>query len=546
MSSAAVDVRLPEAAESTARIRERLVRPMPQDGWWGWGLPLLITAIAAVMRLGALTRPPGPRLGPHNTPLFDETYYAHDSWTLLHHGVELNGHQNGPAFVAHPPLGKWMIAVGEALFDHGREAVINGTIYPSSTFSVRFAGAIIGSLSILLIARIARRMFRSTLLGCVAGLLLALDGLEFVQSRVSMLDIFLMFWVLAAFGCLVLDRDWVRRRLAARADQPGSSTGWLGFRPWRWACGISLGAATATKWDGLYWVPLFLFLALVWDASARRAAGAPRPVLQSLKYDAAFSLAPIIFLGFVVYTASWAGWFLSDGAHAYGHDRYVHAGQSWFTHDRAVVGGWLRYQWEMLNFHDHLHSGHPYLSRPWGWLFLMRPVLFYYEAPSHGCGAVSCSQDVLSVGTPAIWWVTVPALLAMLWRWVSRFDWRAGAILLSFLAGYLPWFIADGQHRTMFLFYMLPVVPFMVLAITMTIGMVIGDRRRNELRWTIGTAASGLYLVVVLANFAWLYPVLSGQVITYHQWQERMKPVDWNCTPQQHRDDKQELSGCWI
>ena len=43
-------------------------------------------------------------------------------------------------------------------------------------------------------------MTRSTLLGCVAGLLLALDGLEFVMSRTALLDIFVMFWVLAAFA----------------------------------------------------------------------------------------------------------------------------------------------------------------------------------------------------------------------------------------------------------------------------------------------------------------------------------------------------------
>ena len=78
----------------------------------------------------------------------------------------------------------------------------------------------IGSLAILLLARITRRMTRSTLLGCVAGLLMALDGLEFVMSRTALLDIFLMFWVLAAFGCLVVDRDLTRARLAAAVQAP--------------------------------------------------------------------------------------------------------------------------------------------------------------------------------------------------------------------------------------------------------------------------------------------------------------------------------------
>ena len=108
-------------------------------------------------------------------------------------------------------------------------------------------------------ARIARRMTRSTLLGCVAGLLLALDGLEFVMSRTALLDIFVMFWVLAAFGCLVIDRDRSRARLAAavlrdaeRADAaaeagmrplpPGPGPR-LGLRWWRVAAGLCLGLA---------------------------------------------------------------------------------------------------------------------------------------------------------------------------------------------------------------------------------------------------------------------------------------------------------------
>ena len=44
-------------------------------------------------------------------------------------------------------------------------------------------------------------MTRSTLLGCVAGLLMSLDGLELVLSRTAILDIFVMFWVLALSAC---------------------------------------------------------------------------------------------------------------------------------------------------------------------------------------------------------------------------------------------------------------------------------------------------------------------------------------------------------
>ena len=115
--------------------------------------------------------------------MFDETYYAKDAWALLTHGVDeldpdpgyhpvadrmiMQGNTDFlvtctppeadpcPLYVAHPPLGKWMIGLGEQLFG-------------MTPFGWRFAGAVVGVLSILILARVARRMTRSTLLGCLA------------------------------------------------------------------------------------------------------------------------------------------------------------------------------------------------------------------------------------------------------------------------------------------------------------------------------------------------------------------------------------------
>jgi dolichyl-phosphate-mannose--protein O-mannosyl transferase len=513
--------------ESLERIRDRLVRPMPSDGWWGWALPLAIAGLALFMRLWRITRP--------HDKVFDEAYYPHDAWNLLHHGVELdsNAHDQAPGFVAHPPLGKWAIAIGEA-------------IYGNTPLGWRFSAAIVGSLSVLLIARIARRLFRSTLLGCIAGLLLTFDGLEFVQSRTSMLDIFLMFWVLAAFGCLLLDRDYGRRRLAsllAAPLAPSSRGPWLGWRPWRWACGFCLGAAFATKWDGLFWVPAFFLLAVVWDAGARRVAGGRQPLLSALLLDGLVSLLPFVVLVAAIYVASWTGWFLSDNAHAYNHDHYVHLGQSWWSHDWGVLHGWWDYQRQIWDFHRGLDAAHPYLSRPYGWLLLTRPVSYFYASPET-CGAASCSQEVLALGTPAIWWASIPALLVMVWRAIGRWDWRAAAIVVSFAVGYLPWFYTDQDHRTMFLFYMLPSLPFMVLAITMTLGMVIGRRDMAAVRHTVGTVAVGAYLLVVVVMFGYLYPVLAGKVLPYDQWHNRM----WfhTCDTTKDRNEHHENAPCWI
>src|SRR5882762_9704835 len=239
-----------------AALRARLVVPMPDDRPWGWLGPLLVTAFGAFLRFNRLRVP--------RALIFDETYYVKDAWSILNHGVELNlvpnanaiiqaGHTNifaacnGTAargeYVVQPEMGKLLIAWGEAMFG-------------LNSFGWRFASALFGSLAILLMCRIARRLTQSTLLGCLAGLLMALDGLEFVLSRTGILDIFLMFFVLAAFGCVLIDRDASREALAAGAARRdgGQSGPRLGIRRWRLAAGIFLGLAVATKWNAAWYI----------------------------------------------------------------------------------------------------------------------------------------------------------------------------------------------------------------------------------------------------------------------------------------------------
>src|SRR5215469_5070629 len=266
------------AADEPGRLealRERLVTPMPDDRPWGWLGPLLVTAFGAFLRFNRLQVP--------RALIFDETYYAKDAWSILNHGVELNlvgnanaiiqaGHTNifapcnGTAscgeYVVQPEVGKLLMGAGEWIFG-------------LNSFGWRFASVVFGSLAILLICRIARRMTRSTLLGCVAGLLMSLDGLEFVLSRTGILDIFLMFFVLAAFGALVVDRDVSRGRLAeAMVLRPGDEAGpSLGIRKWRVAAGILIGLACASKQYGVWYIFAFAALCIAWDIGARRTAG---------------------------------------------------------------------------------------------------------------------------------------------------------------------------------------------------------------------------------------------------------------------------------
>jgi dolichyl-phosphate-mannose-protein mannosyltransferase len=154
-------------------------------GWVGWRGPLAVTALAALIRL--------PYLGQPKAIIFDETYYVKDSLSLLNFGYERKVIENADAallasdginyqsiftdaasYVVHPPVGKWIIASGESLFG-------------ATPFGWRIAVAVLGILSVLLTARIARRLTNSNAIGTIAGLLLALDGLHIAMSRTCLL-----------------------------------------------------------------------------------------------------------------------------------------------------------------------------------------------------------------------------------------------------------------------------------------------------------------------------------------------------------------------
>ncbi|MBB4700704.1 dolichyl-phosphate-mannose--protein O-mannosyl transferase [Sphaerisporangium siamense] len=494
-----------------------------------------------VATFGALLR--FDRLGTPKAIVFDETYYAKDALSLITYGVERTflGTSENPiadqrlmagrrdlwatcapdnldpcaSYVAHPPLGKWLIGVGEWLWG-------------ADPFGWRFAAAVLGSLSILLVARVARRMTRSTLLGCLAGLLLALDGLHFVLSRAALLDVFLMFWVLAGFGCLVVDRDRARERLA-RWYEGSSLSGagpWLGVRPWRIGAGVCLGAAVATKWSGVFFLVAFAVMSLVWDAGARRAVGLRRPFAGALRRDVPTALAGLGLVPVVVYVASWAGWFATP--YGYGRNWAQATSSGWSYWVFSSVRSWIDYQIQVLGYHTGLDQSHPYQSWPWQWPLLLRPVAFHYVGGAETCGAPSCAQAVLGVGTPVIWYGALIALIGLIAWYVATRDWRAGAVLLAYAVGWLPWFYyAIADKRTMFLFYMAPMLPFMAIALALGAGLLIGRASPQSSRRVLGAAVVGSFTLLALINFWWLYPVITAEDIPYDDWHRRMFFPSW-------------------
>jgi len=246
----------------------------------------------------------------------------------------------------------------------------------------------------------------------------------------------------------------------------------------------------------------------------------------ALLLDALYAGVVMVGLTAGVYVASWAGWFASRG----GYDR------QWAATNPATTFAWVpdplrsfwQYHKEIYSFHVNVTSAHPYQTNPWSWMIQGRPTSFYYEGPKkgqEGCLVDLCSKAITTIGTPTLWWGGTIAIFILLFMWALRRDWRAGAILAGLAAGYLPWF--NYQERTIFSFYEVVFVPYVVLAVTYVLGLAIGGPHASPVRRRVGLLAAGVFVLAHVALFAYFYPIYTAQVIPFPQWQSRMWLPSW-------------------
>ncbi len=494
----------------------------------GWIGPLLVTVLAGVARFANLGRP--------HKLVFDETYYVKQAYTMLKVGYEaawgndankafeaghLNTFLDRADYAVHPPVGKWMIALGMEVAG------------PASSVGWRLSVAVAGTLSVLMLARIARRLFASTLLGTIAGGLLAVDGEAIVHSRTGLLDSFVMFFALAAFGALLLDRDQARRRLASRITQNVDAgplrTRWgpgLGLRWWRLAAGVLLGLTIGTKWSGLYFLAVFGLMTVLWDVGARRDVGVRRWLSAGVLRDGVPAALTLVPLAALTYLASWFSWFRSPGAYLRGWAA-AHPGEGVTWLPESLRSLW-HYHLDMWNFHNNLTATHAYAAHPAGWSVQWRPTSFFYDTPVPAramCDADACSQAITSLGNPILWWAASAAMLACVWWLLRTRDWRAGAALSGILAGWVPWFAYT--HRTVFTFYSIAFAPWMVLVLTYALGKALGPPDADPARRRRGGSWVAAFLTLVVVVSAFFYPIWTAQVVPYSFWHLHMWLRTW-------------------
>lgn len=397
------------------------------------------------------------RLEYPNAYVFDEVYHGFTAKEYLKGSKEAwewwTTPPPGVAFEwTHPPLAKEMMTA--SMF------IVNST----DAWGWRLPGAILGVISVFLVYMLGERLFSKSV-GLVAAFLFSFDGLNFVQSRTGMNDIYVVTFALASVLFLLNKNFFISA--------------------------IFLGLAFASKWSALYLFGLdsllityFLFTKKIKFKEATRAfvyLVLVVPLIYSLTY------LPFFFLG-------------------------------------HTIDQFLELQKQMWWYHSHLVATHDYSSPAWSWPLNLYPVWYFVEY--HKNGLVS---NIFASGNPVLFWMGIGAMIITIYDFVLSFiksrpnihqihasqndqavvfsdrD-RFLIVLLGFFVFWLPWIFSP---RIMFLYHYSPSVPFLCLSLAYQVDLMV--RHKQSLSTDKKSRLVGLsILALVFIGFLLVYPMLTG------------------------------------
>jgi dolichyl-phosphate-mannose-protein mannosyltransferase len=501
-----------------------------------------------------------------NTLVFDEIYYVKFADQYL---------SGKPFFDGHPPLSKYIIAVGiwvaESL--HLGPQVGNdlaGGFH--TTWSYRWTAALTGSFIPIVVAELVRQVSQNRRFALIAGSLVALDGLFLVESRYALNNVYLViFGLLGQLGLVLAakaisgssrmelrqrfnlfgSRWQVRQRLSV-SDWRSWITLQLQFWGWLSLAGVCFGASASIKWNGLWfllgadgvWAIGWLYwlverfnlrsrLAVALDRKASAVEPQPEPS-QSLFWQLG-QINPIaIALCLGILPALFYYWIWSP------HLQLNPETNFW------------ELQQQILTYHEQVKSGkavHPYCSDWLSWLVMQQPIAYFYQLdidPQRVLptgAAIKPTGDIFAVhamGNPILWWASTAAIGGLLIAaidslWQRGKTWWQGGdglrpimgsadlaivsyLLINYAANLLPWIRVT---RCIFLYH------YMGSSIFSMIGLAWWcDRAWRDPVLRPWVAILGALIVL---SFGFWLPVYLGLPLSSEAYQMRMWSKAWIC-----------------
>jgi hypothetical protein len=399
-------------------------------------------------------------LSPPNGQVFDEIYFPVDAYNDIK-GIEqcrpTTANCRFNYFDPEPPLAKVFIAAGELGYGwyraHFQGASGEYIDLGFNTFGWRIAACIFGTLCIPMMYLFARRLWPNRLFAIAAATLVCFDGMFFVQSRIGMIDIFPVFFILLAYFMYLVH---------IQSRTPRASLLSLV------ALGVVVGIGVASKWIVLAAFASIVFLMVVrgirrnvdfhlgprgdpiW--SWGRGEGSAVPGGARLPVYLLVAAVALVAIPILIYVESWYPFFARGQFHN--------------------LADLIEYQRQSFAYHATLKATHPYGSPWWSWPLLSRPVLYYAEYTNLGIDHWTGQQLIArmtNMGNPWIWWTSLPCVISLPYFIVRHRSFPATVILLGFITQYLPW---SQISRVVFMYHMFGGLIFMILALAFVLAHI--------------------------------------------------------------------------
>jgi len=433
-------------------------------------------------------------LSPPNGQVFDEIYFPVDAHTDFKNTRCTPHSIYCPYFDPEPPLAKLFIGAGMWGYGwyraHFQGATGDYIDLGFNTFGWRIAACIFGTLCIPMMYLFARRLWPNRLFAISAATFACFDGMFFIQSRIGMIDIFPVFFILLAYFLYLF-------HIQSRT-QRSSLVSLV-------ALGVVLGIGIASKWIVLAALASIVFLMIVrairhnvdvhirapgnpfW--SWRRGEGSTIPGGAWWPTYLVIAVVALVVIPVAIYVASW----------------YPFFARGQFQNLADLIA----YQKASFDYHAHLNATHPYGSPWWSWPLLARPVLYYAEYTNlgidHWTGEALISR-MSNLGNPWIWWTSLPCVASLPYFIVRYRSFPATVILLGFITQWLPW---SEISRVIFMYHMFGGLIFMILALAFVLTQVAEQLRPQGRRLLVFN-----HLSLAVVFFFYFYPVWTGLPIS--------------------------------
>ncbi len=478
--------------------------------WFGLGMAAVFL-LSAGLRFWGLSR--------FNTLVFDEVYYAKFANNYLTHT---------PFFDGHPPLSKYLIAIGMWIGSYlpfGQDSLnaLTGSLH--SSWSYRWLNALTGSFIPLVVAGIAYQLTHRRSYAFIAAMFSAADGLFLVESRYALNNVYLDI-----FGLL---GNWF---LLRGLDLQGKQRGF-----WLTLSGIAFGASASIKWNGLWfllganlvWIAAWVSRWWIRSSDDRKTSEIQTPLARLTQLNVLHVLFYLGIIPALIYTIEWI-------PHLQLNPQF----------------GFWEVQKQILAYHERVGDGpkiHPYCSRWYTWLLMLRPVAYFYQRAQNVAAPLpvmgpplpaadgEVDYDVHAIGNPALWWFSTAAIFLLLGMLAQRIwfrqksgevsresdklvlttpadTWIAIYLVLNWLANLLPWVTVT---RCTFLYHYMGASVFALLAIARLVDQWLHSYRR-EFR------AMGVTVIfLILLAFVFWMPIYLGLPLSPEALSRRMWLRSW-------------------